>query len=299
MSWIIYALLAPAIDTVTNFVDKYLIGDRIRDSHVITLYMAIVGVIAGTLVWIFNGFAFLGPRDTVLVLIAGILMYYWISFYFKALEEEETSVVILLFQLSPVITLVFSWLFLQETITFSQFLGFVLILSASTAVSLKETEGGGLYIGKAFWYVNISNLLWSIAAVLLKFTINTDGLLTVIAYESWGVALGGALSLVLFRHIRESFIDHVKRLRKGTASAVVGNEILSLIAKWVTFLAFSLGPVALVDVIAGVQVFYGIALGWVLTLLFPAVFREDTSRKRIILKITAAATLFYGIYLLA
>ena len=44
------------------------------------------------------------------------------------------------------------------------------------------------------------------------------------------------------------------------------------------FWAVLLGPVALVDVVVSVQVFYAIAAGWVLTYFFPQIFKEDLPR---------------------
>lgn len=299
MSWITFALLAPLFSTATNYIDKYMIGDRIKNPQVLAIAMAIMSLIAGTIAWMLNGFLLLSPTDAALVLGAGVISFFSWVYYFKALEYEETSIVILLFQASPVATLILSWLFLNETISQQQLFGFILILAATTAVSLRDAESNSLKIAPSFWLVNISNILWAISAVMLKFSINTESLIHVLPYEGWGLALGGVILLIINPTVRKSFKEESRKLQKSTLAYIFGNEGIALASRWITILAFSLGPVALVDVVVGVQVFYGIALGFVLTHLFPKVFNEDTSKAGLTLKITSAIALFYGIYLLA
>ena len=298
MDWLTFALIAPLFSTATNFIDKYLIGDRIKNPQVLAVFMASMGLIAGTIVWLLNGQALLSTRDTLFILAAGIIQLYSWVYYFKGLEFEETSIVILLFQISPIMTLMLSWLFLGEAISFQQFMGFILILSASTAVSLKGSETGTTYISQAFWDINIANLLWSISAVMLKFTINTSDLLTVLPYEGWGLGLGGLILIFTNTNVRNAFVTDSRRMQASTVSYLFGNEIIALASRWITVLAFSLGPVALVDVVVGIQVFYGIAIGWLLTWVFPKIFDEDMSKKGLLLKIIAALTLFYGLFLI-
>lgn len=299
MSWITFALLAPLFSTATNYIDKYLIGDRIKNPQVIAIAMGIMSLIAGTIAWMLNGFTTLTPFDASIVLAAGVVSFYSWVYYFKALNDEETSIVILLFQVSPVMTLLLSWLFLNEAISQQQLFGFILILAASTAVSLRDSESNSLKIAPSFWHVNMANLLWSVSAVMLKFSINTESLVHVLPYEGWGLALGGLILLITNSSVRTSFKEETRKLRKSTLGYLFGNEGIALGSRWITILAFSLGPVALVDVVVGVQVFYGILLGFVLTHLFPQIFKEDTSRAGLTLKITSAVALFYGIYLLA
>ena len=105
--------------------------------------------------------------------------------------------------------------------------------------------------------------------------------------------------IVVSRDVRHSFVDHMKQIRKGTVGTLFLNEFIGLAGKWTMFLAFSIGLVALVDVVAGIQVFYGIAVGFILTRFFPGFFKEDISKKGLSLKIVAAITMFVGIVLLS
>ena len=73
------------------------------------------------------------------------------------------------------------------------------------------------------------------------------------------------------------------------------NETVFLAAKLLTLAAVALGPTALVSVLGGTQVFFGIVAGWVLTVLVPSIYREDVARRDLLRKGAVALVLFAGI----
>lgn len=71
-----------------------------------------------------------------------------------------------------------------------------------------------------------------------------------------------------------------------------------LLARSLSYYAFALGSVTLASILLNTQVFYGIFLGVILTLIFPRVFRESISKKDLFIKSGAAIILFLGVFLL-
>lgn len=307
MSWILCALLAPLFSTITNFIDKYIIGDRIQNPQVISLFMAAMGLLAGSVVWVVNDFTSLPTTEALIVLLAGCLSFVSWVYYFKGLAVEETSIVILLFQISPIFTLILSFLFLSEGISFEQLLGFILILGATTAVSLKNVTSDKINasgknkfgLSEAFWDINRANLFWAISAVILKFSIDQSSLREVLPYEAWGLGLGGIIFLLGSKKLRTSARRELRSMSLSTIAYLSVSEVFALLSRWVTILAFSLGPIALVDVIVGVQVFYGILIGWFLTHTLPKTFNENISRSGLLVKLLAACVLFFGLLLIS
>ena len=108
MNWLFFALLAPAIYAVINFIDKYLLEKVIKDYRGMPIYTAISGLIVGTILWVINGFPLLPIKDGLLILLTGILSIFGFSFYFRALAEEQASKIVVLFQMTPVIVLILS-----------------------------------------------------------------------------------------------------------------------------------------------------------------------------------------------
>src|SRR5262245_33950598 len=128
MNWFISALLAPAVFTLVNFIDKYVVSEQVKDYRGMPIYSVITGLCLGTLFWIVAGFPLLPIKDAVLLLLAGVCISWGAVLYFQAISDDETSNIILLFQMAPLLVLVLSVLFLKETILPKQALGFVLIL---------------------------------------------------------------------------------------------------------------------------------------------------------------------------
>lgn len=298
MNWILFALLSPAIYTINNYIDKYLISNKIKDYRAITIYSTIVGFLAGTFFWAITGFPILNSFDAGIVIITGILTIWGIPIYFKALSEEETSTLIILFQSIAVISLILAFFILGETITSKQFLGFIIIFTSVIAASFKKTKK--LFsLSPAFFYVIAFNSMWALAGVLIKFALNATSFQKILPYESWGIGIGGLILFILFPTIRNAFLQSLIYLKKPTINIITLNEIIFVSGKAVTFLAYSLGPVGLVSVVGGTQVFFGLIYGFVLTTLFPKFFNEDLRRETLIKKGFLACLVIFGIYLLS
>lgn len=297
MNWLFYALLAPAVFTVVNFVDKYIIEHEVRDALAMPIYAAIMAFLTGVVLWIITGFPVLDARDTALVLLTGVLSSWASALYFQALSYEEASKIIVLIQMQPVMVLVLSLIFLNETITAEQLLGFVLILGAAVGISLNRADVGAFKLSRAFWLILVVDLMWAASIVLFKFVVAASQFEKVLSWESWGIALGG-LTLYLFVPLfRRSFNQNIASVRRRTFGLIFVNETTFVIAKLLTFMAVALGPVALVSVLGSAQIFFGIVLGWILTTVAPAKFHENVTRQNLLQKAALALVLFGGITL--
>lgn len=298
MNWVFLALLAPALYTISNFTDKYLISNQVKDYKALSIYTTIVGFIAGTTIWVFTGFPILSFFDALIVISTGIITVWSLPIYFKALSQGETTTIIILFQIIPVISLILAFFILGETITLKQLLGFIIILMSVIVASLKKTNNKVFSLPSTFFLVIIFNTMWAFAGVLIKFAINANSFSKILSYESWGIGIGGLILFLVFPQIRNAFLKNIKSIKKRTLNVLFINEVIFVMAKAITFLAYSLGPVALVSLLGGVQVFFGIIYGFVLTLLFPKLFNEDIRSKTLIKKGILACLVLFGIMLL-
>lgn len=301
MNWLFFALLAPAIDTVILYIDRYVIEREVTDYRGLTIFGAITGSIAGTAYWVMTGFPILGLQDALIIIFTGMMSIWGLALYYKAVSQEETSRIINFFKATPVFVLILSFLFLKEAITFKQLIGFFLILTSVIGVSLKsdkKKQTGGFF-STGLGLILLVDVMWAVSAVLIKFAIDLSSFAKILSYESWGVALGGLVLYVFFPQIRISFHTTVKSVRKIALVIMIINECLYLLSRAVTFYAYSLGPVALVSVIGGIQVFYGIFVGTILTKSAPKIVHEDISMKTIQKKLLLSTSLIIGIYLVS
>ncbi len=296
MSWLFYALLSQALYTTSNFVDKYVLEREIRDYRGMPIYTAIMGFVFGVLLWIVGGFPLLSARDALLVILTGVLVVWTSPLYFKVLSDEDTSQIIVLYQMTPVLVLVLSFIFLQEHISPEQLLGFVLILGAAVGVSLKQGEGS-VWLSRAFWLVFLACLMVAVSAVLFKFVVDANTFVEVMAYGNWGLGLGGLILYLLFPGIRGPFNQSLRTVRKTALGIIFFNQGLFVLAKFVQFLAISLGPVSLVSVVGSTQTFFGILAGWLLTAMAPAAFHEDVRAATLLKKGLFGLMMFVGVWL--
>lgn len=299
MNWLIPALISPLLYTATNFIDKYLIEKLLPDYRVVPILSGSIGFIAGTIFFALNGFTFIDHRDGAIILVTGILTLWGLVPYYEALMSEETSKIIILFQSIPIFVLTLSYIFLGETISQKQLIGFALILASAMLVSASSISDFKFKINKPFVLIIIVNLLWAVSAVLLKFSLGSYDLKTIINYEGWGVGIGALYLYIFSSEIRNAFNKTMKKLKKYTIGVMCLNEVIFITAKSVMFFAYSLGPAALVSVVGSAQAFWGILAGAVLTLLFPRIFKEDIGKDTIVKKVVCSAVMITGIWLVS
>jgi drug/metabolite transporter (DMT)-like permease len=295
--WMLFALLSPAVYTITNYVDKFLLSKRVKDYNALPIYTASVSFIFGFVWWAIVGFPLLPPFDAGIIILTGMITIFSIVLYFQALSTEETSTVILLFQLSPLFTLLLSSIFLKEVISNQQYIGFGFILGATLLLALPK-KNDSWKLPKSFWLIMIYDILFAIIGILLKFATYESSFSQIVAYESIGMGIGGVLIFLLIPQIRKAFLKSRKQLFKKALPVIVLNEIFFIIAKSLGYYAFVIGPVALVSVLTNVQVFFGIVFGWMITRLFPKLLKEDISSTTFNTKLIMALLLFIGLYFL-
>lgn len=298
MTWLVFALAAPAIYALINFIDKYLLERVIKDYRGMPMYTGISGLIVGTILWIINGFPLLKFSDALLVLSTGILSIWGFTAYYKALLEESTSKIIVLFQMTPIFTLILSTLFLNESITLVELLGFLLILFAAVNMSMTDAKGK-FKLNRAFFLIILTDILIALAYVLFRFVVEGNSFAKVISFESWGIFIGAVILYLIFPGVRQGFKTNNSKVPVWGLGVVVLTESIYVGAKMLTYSAISLGSVALVSVLEGTQVFYGVLYGLLLTLIAPKVFKEDISKNGILRAVFFAALTFLGIWLLA
>ena len=297
MNWLFPALLAPAVLTLTIFTDKYIVGNAVKDYRGVVLMQAVMGLIVGTLFWIVTGFPILSPTDAFIVLSTGAINTWAAAVYFKVLKDEDASYVIFMLQLIPIFVIILSFIFLKETVSSKQFLGFIIILLSSLVMSVDDWRKI-LHIPRSFWLLVLMDVMFASAAVLIKFAINATSFSQILSYESWGIGIGGIILYAFFPFIRKAFNEIITTVGKRILGIMFLNEGIYVFSKSLSYFAYSIGPVALVSVLGSTQVFFGVLFGWVLTLLLPHIFNEKIKREDLVKKVVLAGVLIFGIILI-
>jgi drug/metabolite transporter (DMT)-like permease len=232
----------------------------------------------------------------ILILISGIFLDFYLIPYFKALTLDDASKVVPLLQFSPIFVLVLSYIFLDEALTSRQLLGFALIIVSGFVLGAERIEKGIFTSGKSFWFMILASFLFSITGVLFKFVVITQDFWLTLAYESIGMGIG-AFILLLRPAYRSSFRREIEKIKLDTSALLAVNQCFSVLAQLAISYAFFLAPAALVSAIGGVQSFFVLLFGFILSIWFPRIIREKTDKITIVTKVISIFFIFIGVYL--
>lgn len=294
MNWILLSLLAPLFWASSNFVDKYILGKHAKGIFDFVFFSTITSWIFFAGIFIFVGMPE-GSWFSLVPIATGMVLIYSYGFYGKALEQGDTSSLVILFKLIPVITLILGFAFLGQTLSSNELLGFVVVLFGATIVSLEKSKG--IFV-KGFGMILIAILMWSVMTLFIDYGLTKMSFWDYFMLDNLGSALAG-LTMFIIPSIRRQVIEGIRtaRLRKYAWFSL--NNILDFFGQMGIKRALAIGPsVGLVTVVMQVQSFYAILIGVLLTLLFPTIIKEDISASVLIKKSIGAAIMFSGVYIL-
>lgn len=299
MNWFLIALLPPALWSVTNHFDKYLLSRYFKGGGVgaLMVFSSIIGL------FLLPFIAFLHPEvlrfniSNILIAINGFLYVLSVLPYFYALQKDETSICVPLFQLIPVFSFVLGYVILGETITVNQMLGGLLIMVGAIGISLDLSEGKKVKFKRdVFWLMTLSSLLYSLNFLFFKyFAIQSDFWFTSF-WEYVGFALFAVLLMIFVKSYRNEFVNVLKNNRLTVLGLNGINEVVNIIAKVAFNVASLLTPVTLVWIVNGLQPFFVFIYGIFLTVLLPKISQENITRKALAQKIVAIIIMFVGTY---
>jgi uncharacterized membrane protein len=298
MTWFTLALAVPALLTIVNFVDKYLVEGEVRDFRAMPIFAGIAGLLVALMLMLAGVSMTVTDSERLILILSGISVIFGAAFYFQAISLEHTSTIIVTFQVMPVMALLISFVFFNETIGGGQFIGFWLIMAATLGISLQPGEGK-LRVSLAFWLMMLVAFIVAVRSVVISQYVSADlSFLTTALYMGIGQGIGAVLLYAIVPAFRRGFNTSFVSVRKPLLIVILISESAFVIAEGLRNLALTLSPsAALVNVVGGVQVFYGIFLGWLLTRLFPRIFKEATARNDLLRKIGFGILLFIGLWL--
>jgi len=294
MNWIFLSLLAPLFWASSNFVDKYILGKYTKGIFDFVFFSTITS-------WLFFAgiFLFVGVPElsiyTLIPIATGMILIYSYGFYEKALEQGDTSSLVILFKLIPVITVILAFAFLGQTLSSNELFGFVVVLFGATIVSFEKSKD--IFI-KGFGMILIAILIWSVMTLFIDYGLTKTTFWNYFMLDNLGSALAG-LTMFIIPSIRRQVIEGIKNATTRKYIWFSWNNVLDFFGQMSIKKALAIAPSAgLVTVVMQVQSFYAILIGVLLTLLIPNVIKEDISAPMLIKKVIGASIMFSGIYML-
>jgi drug/metabolite transporter (DMT)-like permease len=301
MNWLAFALCGPILWAISVHLDKYLVERYFKDADIVVLlvFTALMGVVLMPIIAFFEPGVF--HRDLtgmLLMTLSGIFYMTGITFYLRALQGHEASMVAPFFQSSPMFGYILAYLVLGETLTPLQIAGCVLIIGGVLSVSISPGSMRGRFRWQLAALMLCAGFVLSLSTLIFKAFAIKDEFWETTFWMFAGEALFGAGALCIGRY-RQQFI-HLCRVN-GTALLAINasNELINVGGGLANRYALIFAPLSIVQAIGSTTTLFVFLIGVLLTVLFPAVSRENLSKRECVSKGLAAVLVAAGITLVS
>ncbi|MFA6602027.1 MAG: hypothetical protein WCT02_04190, partial [Candidatus Paceibacterota bacterium] len=168
----------------------------------------------------------------------------------------------------------------------------------SIAISLEMVESRVVFKAKGTSLMLLSSLLIAVSGFLFKFVGIDHGFLITSFWTYAGYTLLGIFLFLFIKSYRIQFIETLKVNSVKIIGINVVNEVVSIGGKMLQNLATLLAPLALAVSVNGFQPIFVLIYGIILTIFFPGLVKEVTTRKHLTLKVASIAVIVAGAFLI-
>jgi len=286
---VLITLTASFLWAITNHIDKYMlcnIDDSTSNVKTLLLFSSFVAGMVLSPIWLFiSKFQIqIGIIPLIFIFIAAVLYILATYFYFKALEKNDASIVVVMFQLIPVFSYIFSLLFFGEILSVNETIGALIIISSAIIISFEFSKSSNKNKLIALLLMTLSSLLYSLYFICFDFAMKNGTYNSVAFWYQIGLLLVGVI-LINIKGFRKSFIKMIKNNGKKFISLNITNEALNLIANLMVNFANLTIPLALANTLNGFQGAFCFIIGVIGVTIFPKIFSEDLNKKIVFQKI--------------
>jgi len=286
---IVITLIASFLWAITNHIDKYMlcnIDSSTSNVKTLLLFSSFVAGIVISPIWLFiSKFQVqIGLIPLIVIFIAAILYVLATYLYYKALEKNDASIVAAMFQLIPVFSYMFSFIFFKETLSTKEIIGSLIIVLSAILISLDFNKSSNKNKIIALIFSVLSSLLFALYFICFDYGIRNGEYKAVAFWYQIGLLLVG-ITLMFIKSFRTSFIKMLKVNGKKFISLNITNEVLNLVANLMVNFANLTIPIALVNTLNGFQGAFVFIIGVVGVLIFPKIISEDLNKKIVIQKV--------------
>lgn len=271
MNWFLIALIAPILWAITNHFDKYLISRYFKGGGVgaLMIFSAIIGFFLLPIIYFIEPEVINIQLSFIVILILnGFLYVVGLLPYFYAMEKDEASIVVPLFQLIPLFSYILALFALDEKLTFIQIIASLLIVLGAILISMKLDNGKNKFKTKVFWLMVLSSFLVALNGLVFKIFAIKESYWTSGFWEYVGFSIFAIVLLLFVKSYRKQFLFVFKNNKVAVLSINGANEILNIIAKLAMNFATILAPLALAWVVNGFQPFFVLFFGIMLAMFF-------------------------------
>ncbi len=302
MSWFFVALIGSFLYAVTNHIDKYVISKYLQNSGLgsLVIFSSIFSIFALPFIWWIHPTVFsVTLIQGVVLATTGMLTIGAILLYFYALQEDEATNVVPLYQTIPIFAFLLGYLILGEVITTMQVVAACTIIMGAAVLSFKIGDGVIRFKRTVVLYMLSASALYAMSSVLFKLVALEEGFWLSTFWSLVGKVILGLFFLTAVPIYRRQFFLVIQENKARVLALNSLNESFSICADALMGFATLLAPVVLVLLVEAFQPVFVLIIGVTLTLFFPHISAESITRKHIFQKVGAIGCIVLGSVLLA
>ena len=287
---------------ITNHIDKFMINGIDESGSSIKTLLVFSTLVAGIIlspIWLIISKFSIGISNISLlcVLLSSFVYILATYFYFKALEKNDASIVVVMFQLIPVFSYILALIFFEENLALQQIIGSILIILSAVLISFDFEEKNNKSKWLALILMTLSSLLYATYFFLFDIGIRNSSYNSCAFWLQIGFLIQGII-LICFKNYRSTFIKAIKNNGQKYFSLNITNEVINLIANLLVNFANVTIPLALANVLNGFQGAFVFILGVIGVKLLPKYFKESISKKIVVQKISCIIISIVGLIIM-
>ncbi len=295
--WLVVAIISYLINAGVYVADKFLLSKKIHSSVTYAFYVGIWSIFN----FILLVFAPWTPtlRELAIDIAAGMLFLFTLIFWYKALHQSEaTRVVPIVGALVPIFSFILSYIFLGAVLSERQLFAFIILINGGILVSVKSTRfyilgeiGGRLraifgdiagpihahYRPTRRLFLNsvVSAFFFAAYYVLIKYIYSSQPFIGGFVWSRLGTFIG-VIMILFVPEWRRRIARHRQHARTpGNLKFFLGVRIMAALAFIMLNWAISLGSVAMINALQGVQYAFLILIVLFLSATYPKIMKEE------------------------
>lgn len=302
MTWFFIALAGPFLYALTNYIDKILLEKYFKESGIgtILLFSSLISIFTLPFFFLMDRTVLDVSLTSILILaVKGALGVGVLWCYLIALRGEETSVVIVFYQLVPVLGTIMGYVLLDEVLTGMQLIAMAIIILGTTIVAFEIDSDNRFKLRKKTIIPMLgASFFWAFGGVIFKSVALEENLWRALFWERFMLLMAGICIFIFMSSYRKNFILALKNNSRNILSLNFLNEFVYILGDVAVAYAYLLAPVGLVLLTESFQPIFVLIIGIVLTIYFPKIIVEKTEMKHVWQKIIAISITGVGTYLL-
>ncbi len=167
------AFLSPMFYATAVLIESLLSNYTFKHQTTMIFYISMMNCVFLPLLLLFGMPTFPPQEVWGYYLILALIDVGYLYPYYSAMKVIDTSIVSALFALGQVIVPILSYFILRDVLSLHQYIGFMIIIMASIALSIKGNKIPKL--NRAFYYMLLSSFMLSSRIIFVKLVIKEEG----------------------------------------------------------------------------------------------------------------------------